>query len=181
MIQEPNVAETFKTRAKERNKSLTQGDLDYKNASIEEFRENLFLFLPHLCSYFSLRERKISPATNQSRDVAVESGRARAVLALLLRRRWASVGGRHGCIVRDWAGNCARSGEPRIQRGVGRAACEQARGVGDGASQGWRGSATRWGGSGRFGRSIQATCCDCPSARPRGGRKRWLGRQRAND
>ena len=44
MIQEPNVAETFKTRAKERNRSLTQGDLDYKNANIEEFRENLFLY-----------------------------------------------------------------------------------------------------------------------------------------
>jgi hypothetical protein len=43
-IQEPSVAETFKVRANERNKSLTQGDLDYKNASIEEFRENLFLY-----------------------------------------------------------------------------------------------------------------------------------------
>lgn len=43
MIQEPNVAETFKNRAKERNKSLTQDNLDSRNASVEEFRENLFL------------------------------------------------------------------------------------------------------------------------------------------
>ena len=44
MIQELTVAETFKSRAKERNKILTQNQLDYKNASIEEFRENLFLY-----------------------------------------------------------------------------------------------------------------------------------------
>ena len=44
MIQESNVAETFKIRAKERNKSLTQNYLDSRNASVEEFRENLFLY-----------------------------------------------------------------------------------------------------------------------------------------
>ena len=38
MIQEPNVAETFKKRAKERNKSLSPGDLDYKNA----YRDNKY-------------------------------------------------------------------------------------------------------------------------------------------
>ena len=54
MIQEPNVAETFKTRAKERSKSLTQGDLDYKNASIEEFRENLFLYCGISLNIFKL-------------------------------------------------------------------------------------------------------------------------------
>ena len=41
MIQELTVAETFKNRAKERNKSLTQNELDYKHASVEEFREDL--------------------------------------------------------------------------------------------------------------------------------------------
>ena len=44
MVQESTVAETFKNRAKERNKSRTQNELDYKSASVEEFRENLFLY-----------------------------------------------------------------------------------------------------------------------------------------
>lgn len=38
MIQEPNVAETFKTRVKGRNHDF------YRDASIQEFRENLFLY-----------------------------------------------------------------------------------------------------------------------------------------
>jgi len=48
------VAETFKNRAKERNKSLTQNQLDYKNASIEEFRENLFLYCGISLNIFNL-------------------------------------------------------------------------------------------------------------------------------
>ena len=44
MIQELTVAETFKNRTKARNKSITQSRLDDKSASIEEFRENLFLY-----------------------------------------------------------------------------------------------------------------------------------------
>lgn len=54
MIQESTVAETFKNRAKERNKSLTQSQLDYKNASIEEFRENLFLYCGISLNIFNL-------------------------------------------------------------------------------------------------------------------------------
>jgi len=54
MIQELNVAETFKNPAKERNKSLTQCDLDYKNASIQEFRENLFLYCGISLNIFNL-------------------------------------------------------------------------------------------------------------------------------
>ena len=38
MIQESNVAETFRIRTNERN------NLDSRNASVEEFRENLFLY-----------------------------------------------------------------------------------------------------------------------------------------
>ena len=53
MIQEPNVAETFKTRAKGRDQSL-EGDLDHKNASIEEFRENLFLYCGISLNIFKL-------------------------------------------------------------------------------------------------------------------------------
>jgi hypothetical protein len=44
MIQESNVAETFRIRANEQNKSLTQNNLDSRNDSVEEFRENLFLY-----------------------------------------------------------------------------------------------------------------------------------------
>mgnify|MGYP006879040956 CR=1 FL=1 len=54
MVQELTVAETFKNRAKERNKSLTQNQLDYKNASIEEFRENLFLYCGISLNIFNL-------------------------------------------------------------------------------------------------------------------------------
>jgi len=54
MIQELTVAETFKNRAKERNKSLTQNQLDYKNASVEEFRENLFLYCGISLNIFNL-------------------------------------------------------------------------------------------------------------------------------
>lgn len=54
MIQELTVAETFKNRAKERNKSLTQNQLDYKNVSIEEFRENLFLYCGISLNIFNL-------------------------------------------------------------------------------------------------------------------------------
>ena len=57
MIQELTVAETFKKRAKERNKSLTQNQLEYKNASIEEFRENLFLYCGINLSVFKLPVR----------------------------------------------------------------------------------------------------------------------------
>tara|TARA_B110000046_G_scaffold62583_1_gene70120 strand:- start:2523 stop:3350 length:828 start_codon:yes stop_codon:yes gene_type:complete len=54
MIQELTVAETFKSRAKGRNKSLTQTDLDYKHASVEEFRENLFLYCGISLNIFNL-------------------------------------------------------------------------------------------------------------------------------
>ena len=54
MIQESSVAETFKIRAKERNKSLTQSNLNYRNASVEEFRENLFLYCGINLSIFKL-------------------------------------------------------------------------------------------------------------------------------
>ena len=52
MIQESNVAETFKIQVNERNKSLTQGDLNYRNASVKEFRENLFLYCGINLSYY---------------------------------------------------------------------------------------------------------------------------------
>lgn len=51
MIQETNVAETFKTREKGRNQGV---DLDYKNASIQEFRENLFLYCGISLNIFKL-------------------------------------------------------------------------------------------------------------------------------
>ena len=54
MIQESNVAETFRTRTNERNKSLTQDNLDSRNASVEEFRENLFLYCGINLSIFKL-------------------------------------------------------------------------------------------------------------------------------
>ena len=54
MIQESNVAETFRTRTNERNKSLTQDNLDSRNASVEEFRENLFLYCGIILSVFKL-------------------------------------------------------------------------------------------------------------------------------
>lgn len=54
MIQELTVAETFKNRTKARNKSITQSRLDYKSASIEEFRENLFLYCGISLNIFNL-------------------------------------------------------------------------------------------------------------------------------
>ena len=56
MIQESNVAETFRTRTNERNKSLTQNNLDSRNASVEEFRENLFVkgFASRVTAYATL-------------------------------------------------------------------------------------------------------------------------------
>ena len=53
MIQEPNVAETFKTRARGGNQGLP-ADLDHKNASIQEFRENLFLYCGISLNIFKL-------------------------------------------------------------------------------------------------------------------------------
>ena len=47
----------LKTEAKERNKSLTQSELDYKHASVEEFRENLFLYCGISLSVFKLSVR----------------------------------------------------------------------------------------------------------------------------
>ena len=57
MIQESNVAETFKIREKERNKSFTQDNLDSRSASVEEFRENLFLYCGINLSVFKLSVR----------------------------------------------------------------------------------------------------------------------------
>ena len=57
MIQESNVAETFRIRANERNKSLTQNNLDSRNTSVEEFRENLFLYCGINLSVFKLSVR----------------------------------------------------------------------------------------------------------------------------
>ena len=57
MIQESNVAETFKTRANERYKGLTQDNINYRNASVEEFRENLFLYCGIYLSVFKLSVR----------------------------------------------------------------------------------------------------------------------------
>ena len=57
MIQESNVAETFRIRANERNKSLTQNNLDSRNDSVEEFRENLFLYCGINLSVFKLSVR----------------------------------------------------------------------------------------------------------------------------
>jgi|MDTG01.1.fsa_nt_gb hypothetical protein len=54
MIQELTVAETFKNRTKARNKSITQSRLDDKSASIEEFRENLFLYCGISLNIFNL-------------------------------------------------------------------------------------------------------------------------------
>ena len=42
MIQEADIAETFKRRGTDRNKSITQFELDERAGSVEEFRENLF-------------------------------------------------------------------------------------------------------------------------------------------
>ena len=58
MIQESNVAETFRIRTNERNKSLTQNNLDSRNASVEEFRENLFLYCGINLSVFKLSVRR---------------------------------------------------------------------------------------------------------------------------
>ena len=44
MIQEADIAETFKRRGTDRNKSITQFELDERAGSVEEFRENLFLY-----------------------------------------------------------------------------------------------------------------------------------------
>ena len=57
MIQESNVAETFRIRTNERNKGLTQNNLDSRNASVEEFRENLFLYCGINLSVFKLSVR----------------------------------------------------------------------------------------------------------------------------
>lgn len=59
MIQESNVAETFRIRTNERNKSLTQDNLDSRNASVEEFRENLFLYCGINLSVFKLSTQKL--------------------------------------------------------------------------------------------------------------------------
>ena len=42
MIQEADIAETFKRRGTLRNKSILQSELDTRSKSVEEFRENLF-------------------------------------------------------------------------------------------------------------------------------------------
>jgi len=44
MIQEADIAETFKRRGTGRNKSIMQFELDERARSVEEFRENLFLY-----------------------------------------------------------------------------------------------------------------------------------------
>jgi len=50
MIQEVDIAETFKRRGTERNKSIMQSELD----EIEEFWENLFLYCGVNLSIFKL-------------------------------------------------------------------------------------------------------------------------------
>ena len=42
MIQEADIAETFKRRGTERNKSIMQSQLDARSRSVEEFRENVY-------------------------------------------------------------------------------------------------------------------------------------------
>jgi hypothetical protein len=44
MVQEMDIAQTFKRRANERSKSITQSKLDERKHNIEKFREDLFLY-----------------------------------------------------------------------------------------------------------------------------------------
>lgn len=57
MIQEENVAETFKRRVNEKNKNLTQTHLDNRATNVKEFRENLFLYCGINLSIFKLSSR----------------------------------------------------------------------------------------------------------------------------
>ena len=43
MFQDANIAETFKVKKSQRNKSITSSQLALKNRNIEEFREQIFL------------------------------------------------------------------------------------------------------------------------------------------
>ena len=54
MFQDANIAETFKRLGTERNKSITQYELDDRTKNIEEFRENLFLYYGVNLSIFKL-------------------------------------------------------------------------------------------------------------------------------
>ena len=54
MIQEANIAETFKRRGTGRNKSIMQSELDERAKNVEEFRENLFLYCGVNLSIFKL-------------------------------------------------------------------------------------------------------------------------------
>ena len=54
MIQEADIAETFKRRGTQRNKSIMQSELDARDRSVEEFRENLFLYCVVNLSTFNL-------------------------------------------------------------------------------------------------------------------------------
>ena len=46
------IVKTFKRRGNKRNKSLTQTQLNKKDTSIEEFKENLFLYRWNKFKYF---------------------------------------------------------------------------------------------------------------------------------
>ncbi len=54
MVQEMDIVQTFKRIANERNKSLTQYQLDYGKSNIEKFREDLFLYCGINLSIFKL-------------------------------------------------------------------------------------------------------------------------------
>ena len=54
MIQEADIAETFKRRGTGRNKSIVKFELDGRVKSVEEFRENLFLYCGVNLSIFKL-------------------------------------------------------------------------------------------------------------------------------
>jgi len=43
MFQDANIAETFRVKKSQRNKSITSSQLTSKNKNIEEFREQIFL------------------------------------------------------------------------------------------------------------------------------------------
>ena len=43
MFQDANIAETFKVKKSQRNKSITSSQLALKNRNIEEFREQISL------------------------------------------------------------------------------------------------------------------------------------------
>ena len=43
MFQDANIAETFRVKKSQRNKSITSSQLALKNRNIEEFREQIFL------------------------------------------------------------------------------------------------------------------------------------------